>query len=241
MRRNKYFLEGKLLTKGEKRLCDILYKPFFKMLCYVKDILQMPRIIGITGNIACGKTAVGHMLLELGAERYIDADAVVHKLYLGGQPIAVKVAEAFGPRVVAPDGSVDRKALGAIVFRDAEAMRRLEAIVHPAVSQALAQELASVSPSGIVVIDAVKLLEGGSGKFCQSKWMVVCTEEQEFARLVARNQFSAEEVWARIHAQPSVADRLPLVDEVIDNSGTVEDTRKQVAAAFERFCKQFPA
>lgn len=201
----------------------------------------MPRIIGITGNIACGKTAVGHMLLELGAERYIDADAVVHKLYMAGQPIAVKVAEAFGSQVLAPDGSVDRQALGAIVFRDAEAMRRLEAIVHPAVSEALANELASVSPSGIVVIDAVKLLEGGSGKFCQSKWIVVCPEEQEFARLVARNQFSAEEAWARIHAQPSVAGRLPLVDEVIDNSGSLEGTRKQVAAAYERFCKQFPA
>jgi dephospho-CoA kinase len=234
-------LEGKVLAKGEKVLCDILYKPFLKMFCYVRDILRMARIIGITGNIACGKTAIGHMLLELGAERYIDADAVVHRLYLSGQPIAIKVAETFGPGVVAPDGSVDRKALGAIVFRDAEAMRRLEAIVHPAVSQALAHELASVSPSGIVVIDAVKLLEGGSGKFCQSKWMVVCPEEQEFARLVARSQFSAEEAWARIYAQPSVADRLPLVDEVVDNSGSLEDTRKQVAAAYERFCKQFPA
>jgi dephospho-CoA kinase len=201
----------------------------------------MPRIIGITGNIACGKTAVGQMLLELGAERYIDADAVVHRLYLAGQPISVKVAEAFGSHVVAPDGSVDRKALGTIVFQDAGAMRRLEAIVHPAVSEALANELASVSPSGIVVIDAVKLLQGGSGEFCQSKWMVVCPEEQEFARLVARNQFSAEEAWARIQAQPSVVHWLPLVDEVIDNSGSLEDTRKQVVAAYERFCKQFPA
>lgn len=201
----------------------------------------MPRIIGITGNIACGKTAVGHMLLDLGAERYIDADAVVHKLYHSGQPIAVKVAEAFGPAVVAYDGSVDRKALGAIVFQDAEAMRRLEAIVHPAVSQALVNELASVSPSGIAIIDAVKLLEGGSGAFCQSKWMVVCSEEQEFTRLVARNQLSEEEAWARIRVQPSVADRLPLVDEIIDNSGSLEDTRKQVAAAYERFCKRFPA
>src|SRR5438105_15863381 len=100
----------------------------------------MPRIIGLTGNIACGKTAVGHMLLELGAERYIDADAVVHKLYERGQPIAVKVAEVFGGAVLAPDGSVDRKALGAVVFQDAEAMRRLEAIVHPAVSIALISE-----------------------------------------------------------------------------------------------------
>jgi dephospho-CoA kinase len=201
----------------------------------------MPRIIGITGNIACGKTAVGHILLELGAERYIDTDAVVHKLYQSGQALAVKVVEAFGRGVVASNGNIDRKTLGAIVFQDDEAMRRLEAIVHPAVGQALADELASVTPSGIAVIDAVKLLEGGSGKFCQSKWMVVCPEELEYARLVARNQLNPEEAWARIRAQPSVVDRLPLVDEVIDNSGSLDDTRNQVAAAYDRFCKQFPA
>jgi len=200
----------------------------------------MPRIIGITGNIACGKTAVGHMLLELGAEQYIDADAVVHKLYLGGQPIAVKVAEAFGSTVVAADGSVDRKALGAIVFQDAEAMRRLESIVHPAVSVALANELGSVSASGIAIIDAVKLLEGGSGAFCQSKWLVICPEEQELARLLARNQLSEEEAWTRIRAQPPIAHKLALVDEIIDNGGSLEGTRRQVAAAFERFCRRFP-
>ena len=81
--------------------------------------MRMPRIIGITGNIACGKTAVGQMLLELGAERYIDADAVVHKLYQSGQAIAVKVAEVFGHGVVASNGYIDRKALGTSVFQDA--------------------------------------------------------------------------------------------------------------------------
>lgn len=200
----------------------------------------MPRIIGLTGNIACGKTAVGHMLLELGAEKYIDADAVVHQLYQAGQPIALKVGEVFGAAALAPDGSVDRKALGDIVFHDAEAMQRLEAIVHPAVGVALLSELATVSNAGIAIIDAVKLLEGGSGALCQSKWLVVCTEEQQLSRLVARNAFSEAEARARIHAQPSVASRLSLVDEVIDNSGTLEDTRRQVSAAFERFCKRFP-
>ncbi len=200
----------------------------------------MARIIGITGNIACGKTAVGHMLLELGAERYIDADALVHQLYLKGQPIAVKVEEAFGSEVVAADGNIDRKALGTIVFQNAEAMGRLEAIVHPAVGRALLKELASVSLSGIVVIDAVKLLEGGSGALCQSKWMIDCSQEQELARLMARNQLSEEEAWARIRAQPSVAARLPLVDEVIDNSGSLEETRRQVTSAFERFSSRFP-
>src|ERR1700674_4520655 len=194
----------------------------------------MPRILGITGNIACGKTAVGKMLLEMGAERYIDADAVVHGLYLSGQPIAVQVAQAFGPQVLAPDGGVDRKALGAIVFQDTEAMRRLEAIVHPAVGRASASELAAVSPTGVAIIDAVKLLEGGSGAFCQSKWMVICAEEQEMARLIARSNLSPDEARARLRAQPPVTPRLPQVDEVIDNSGSLEETRQQVAAAFER-------
>lgn len=201
----------------------------------------MPRIIGITGNIACGKTAVGQMLLELGAERYIDADALVHRLYLQGQPVAVKVAETFGPEVVAADGSIDRKALGTVVFQDAEAMRRLEAIVHPAVGQVLLKELASVSLTGIAVIDAVKLLEGGSGALCQSKWMVVCSEEQELMRLMARNTLSEEEARARIRAQSPVAARLPLVDEVIDNSGSLEETRRQVTTAYEWFLSRFPA
>ena len=200
----------------------------------------MPRIIGLTGNIACGKTSVGHMLLALGAERYIDADAVVHHLYESGQPIAVQVKEAFGSTVIAPDGSVDRKALGAVVFQNVEAMQQLERIVHPAVGKALMQELAAVSTSGIAVIDAVKLLEGGSGALCQSKWLVICPEEQELARLMTRNLMSEEEAWARLRAQPSVAARLPLVDEVIDNGGTLEETRRQVAAAFERFCQKFP-
>lgn len=200
----------------------------------------MPRIIGLTGNIACGKTAVGHMLLELGAEHYIDADATVHSLYEQGQPIAKQVAASFGPSVMAADGSVDRKALGAVVFHDAEAMRRLERIVHPAVGVALMNALAQVSPSGIAVLDAVKLLEGNSGKLCQSKWIVVCPEEQELTRLIRRNGYSEQEAWARIHAQAPVAERLPLVDEVIDNGGSLQETRKQVEAAFARFCAKFP-
>jgi dephospho-CoA kinase len=110
----------------------------------------MARTIGITGNIACGKTFVGQILLELGAERYIDADALVHRLYESGQPVAVRVAQEFGTMVLAGDGSVDRKALGAVVFRDVEALRRLECIVHPAVSVLLLDELATASETGIV-------------------------------------------------------------------------------------------
>jgi len=196
----------------------------------------MPRVIGLTGNIACGKTTVGRMLLELGAERYIDADAIVHHLYTSGQPIARQVAETFGSVILATDGSIDRRALGACVFQDAEAMRCLERIVHPAVSVAVMKELSTVSDTGIAIIDAVKLLEGGSAKLCQSKWIVLCSEEQELARLLARSSMTQQEALARIHAQPSITARLPQVDEVIDNSGSLEHTRRQVIEAFERFC-----
>jgi dephospho-CoA kinase len=84
-------------------------------------------------------------------------------------------------------------------------------------------------------------LEGGSGKFCQSKWMVMCPQELEFERLVARNKLNPEEAWVRIKAQSSVDERLLLVDEIIDNGGSLDDTRRQVTAAYERFCNQFPA
>lgn len=201
----------------------------------------MSRILGITGNIACGKTSVGKMLLDLGVEKYIDADALVHQLYQSGQPIAREVAKTFGAGVIAAGGSVDRQALGALVFQDAQALRRLEEIVHPAVGRAMLQELASVSSDGIVVIDAVKLLEGGSGALCQSKWLIVCPEEQEMARLMARNGLSEEEARARVQAQPSVERRLPLVDEVIDNGGSLAETQHQVESAFQRFLTQFPA
>lgn len=199
----------------------------------------MPRVIGLTGNIACGKTFVGHTLLELGAERYIDADAIVHRLYEGGQSIALEVGEVFGRTMLAADGSVDRNALGNLVFRDAEQMKRLEQIVHPAVGVALRRELEGAGECSIVIIDAVKLLEGQSGLLCQSKWLVICTKEQEIERLTQRNNLAREAVAARIRAQPDVTRKLSLVDEVIDNSGSRSETRSQVEAAFERFLKKF--
>lgn len=201
----------------------------------------MPRILGLTGNIASGKTSVGHMLLSLGAERYIDTDTLVHRLYEPHQPIALAVSEHFGPAVLASDGSVDRHKLGSIVFRNAEAMKRLEQIVHPAVDTALLAELSLVSPTGVVVVDGVKLLEAPSGTLCQQKWLVTCPEKQQIARLITRNHLSLEDAQARVRAQPDITHRLALVDAVIDNGGTLEQTRIQVVAAFERFCRLFPA
>ena len=200
----------------------------------------MPRIIGLTGNIASGKTSVGQMLLSLGAERYIDTDALVHRLYEPHQPIALAVSETFGPSVLASNGSVDRQKLGSIVFHNPEAMQRLEQIVHPAVDAVLLAELSLASSPGIVVVDGVKLLEAQSGALCQQKWLVICPAEQQIARLIARNHLNLEDAQIRVRAQPDNSHRLTLVDEVIDNGGTLEQTRLQVVTAFEHFCLLFP-
>ena len=195
----------------------------------------MPLLLGLTGNIASGKTTVGKMLLELGAARYIDADEVVHRLYAQGQPIYTGVVAAFGEGIVTPEGEIDRRKLGAIVFEHPDEMRKLEAIVHPAVHMAMAGELQKAEPEAIVILDAVKLLEGGSAALCKSKWLVICNEEQQLRRLIQRNGFTEEEARARLRAQPPIEPKLKLVDEVIDNSGTLEATRAQVEAAWARF------
>jgi dephospho-CoA kinase len=196
---------------------------------------EMAILLGLTGNIASGKTTVGHMLLELGAARYIDADQVVHQLYEPGQPIYDGVVAAFGAKILTPEGAIDRRRLGNIVFNDAEALRRLEAIVHPAVGAAIAAQIQAEAPDAVLVLDAVKLLEGGTGALCKSRWLVICNEEQQLRRLIERDGFSDEEARARLRAQPPLAPKLALVDEVIDNSGTLAATRAQVEAAWERF------
>jgi dephospho-CoA kinase len=195
----------------------------------------MPVLLGLTGNIASGKTTVGQMLLELGAARYIDADLLVHQLYEKGQPIYAGVVASFGEEILAQDGEIDRRKLGAIVFNAPAEMQKLEAIVHPAVGVAMTEELQQVEPDAIVILDAVKLLEGGSGALCKSKWLVICEEEQQLRRLIQRNGFSEEEARARLRAQPPIEPKRKLVDEVIDNSGTLEATRAQVEAAWARF------
>ncbi len=195
----------------------------------------MPHLLGLTGNIACGKTTIGQMVLELGAARYIDADAVVHELYAPGQPIHAAVLAAFGRAILTPDGQIDRRALGARVFSDPAALQRLEGIVHPAVHAAVAAQLTDLPPDAVAVIDAVKLLEGGMARQCEQVWLVVCDPAEERRRLLTDRGLKPAEADARLAAQPDNAARRPLVAAVIDNSGTLVATRAQVAAAWARW------
>jgi len=195
----------------------------------------MPHILGLTGNIASGKTTIGLLLLELGAHTYCDADLVVHELYLPGQPLVADLAREFGPGVVDADGGVDRRALGAIVFGDHERLRALEGIVHPAVQQALLERLRAIPDDEIGVFDAIKLFESGYAPMCHGVWVVTCPPEIQLQRLMERRGLSRAEAEARMAAQPPIAPKLAQATEVIHNDGSFEDLRAQVTAAWDRF------
>ena len=210
-------------------------------------------LIGLTGNIACGKSTVLAMLRERGAHT-IDADRVTHDLQQPGEEVYNRIVAAFGAGILAaPGGPIDRRKLGAIVFADPAALRRLEQIVHPAVHARIeawldalgleARDLGLVdgrSPasslksqvSHIAVIDAIKLIESGWRPMCDAIWVVTCPPDQQLARLMATRGMSEDEARTRMAAQPLQADKVALADVVIDNGGTLEDTQRQVDAAW---------
>jgi dephospho-CoA kinase len=195
----------------------------------------MPYILGLTGNIACGKTTVGQLLLALGADVYADADQIVHERYAPGQPLVQELARAFGPQVVDAQGGVDRRALGDLVFRDPAKLAALEAIVHPMVRNALVDIMRRMPEKGIGVLDAVKLIESGYGPLCHGLWLVVCPPEQQLRRLMTTRGLSKEDAQARIDAQAPVDAKRALATEVIVNNGSLDDLRRQVTAAWQRF------
>ncbi len=187
-------------------------------------------VIGLTGNIGTGKSTVTRMLADLGAT-VIDADALAHEVIAPGTPGWQQVVDAFGPEVVAADGTIDRARLAAIVFSDPAALARLEAIVHPLVIQEADRRIRAIG-RGVVVIEAIKLIESGMVRDCDALWVVTARPEQQLERLVRERGMSAAEVQRRMAAQPPQSEKVALADVVIDNSGTPEETRAQVEAAW---------
>ncbi|HKK53233.1 MAG TPA: dephospho-CoA kinase [Myxococcota bacterium] len=198
----------------------------------------MTRLIGLSGGIGSGKSTVTRMLAELGATT-IDADAIVHEQQAPGQPMLADIAAAFGDDVIAGDGSLDREALGAIVFRDETARERLGAIVHPPVIAEMMRRARAAVESGapLVVLDIPLLFEGrqsgrGSGAIMDfdETVLVWVSREVQIERTMARDGCSAEEAERRIAAQLPIDEKRRMADHVIDNSGTIEETRAQVVA-----------
>jgi dephospho-CoA kinase len=192
---------------------------------------ERPFLIGLTGNIGTGKSTVAEMVADLGAET-IDADKVAHGVMRPGTEAYHRIVEAFGARVLTPDGRIDRKALGAIVFSDPPALARLEAIVHPATLQAIDRRIAATT-ADVVVVEAIKLIESGLADRCDSVWAVTCRREQQIERLVRHRGLSREEARQRVDAQPPQDEKVDWADVVIDNSGSLATTREQVEAAWD--------
>jgi dephospho-CoA kinase len=189
-------------------------------------------LIGLTGNIATGKSAVLKMLKCLGA-RAIDADALVHQLMAKGTPVWQAILDEFGERILGPRGEIDRGKLGAIVFANAEALKKLEAIIHPAAT-ARVDELIHQATEAVIVVEAIKLIEAGWHRTYDALWVVTCPREQQLERLMRMRKLSREEALLRIEAQPPQEDKIALADVVIDNSGSLKELREQVEREWER-------
>jgi dephospho-CoA kinase len=189
-------------------------------------------VIGVTGNIASGKSTVLATLAELGAE-VIDADHVYHELIVPGAPLNACLREAFGPGIAKSDGSIDRPALGRIVFSDPDALAMLDRLTHPAVDAEIRRRIAA-SSAPVIAVDAVKLFEGGLDRVCDAVWLVVTARDRQIERLAARNGFTVAEATRRVDAQPPLADKPLRADAVIDNSGSPEATRAQVLDLWSR-------
>ena len=190
------------------------------------------KVVGLTGGIASGVSLVASMFRELGAA-VIEADRIARDVVAPGTPAYRKIIDVFGREVVLPDGSLDRRRLGALVFKDPSARRRLNTITHPEIRRRIAEQVertAAEHPDAVILVDIPLLLDtAGPDAFDLDAVIVVqATPEQQISRLIARDGLTREEAESRLAAQRPIAEKATEADWVIDNSGSIEQTRAQV-------------
>ena len=195
-------------------------------------------VIGLTGNIATGKSVVRKMLEHLGAFG-LDADALSHQAIAKGGPAYAAVVKHFGEWLLNNQGEVNRARLARIVFTDPAALAQLEDIIHPLVGQAV-DFLVRRTRSSVAVVEAIKLIESGLANDCDALWVVTVPENMQVGRLIAKRKMSPAEARQRIAAQAPQAVKLKAAVVTIDNSGTFEDTWTQVQTAFNKIIRQGP-
>jgi dephospho-CoA kinase len=188
------------------------------------------RRIGLTGGIASGKSTVGRLLAARGLP-VLDADATAREALAPGSPGALAVLARYGEGVRATANTIDRTALGRIVFADGAERQWLEQLVHPLVRARFAAELERLADAPVVVLMIPLLFETGLEELCSEVWLVDCEEGQQLQRLMARDQLNPAEAQARLAAQWPLARKRGLADVVLDNRGTPEQLNVQVAAA----------
>lgn len=192
------------------------------------------RVIGLTGGIASGKSTAARTLAELGA-RVVDADEIAREVVAPGQPALAEIVRTFGREVLLPDGTLDRKRLGAIIFTDAEKRRALNAITHPRIAIETQARLARLRQEDVpvAIYEAALLVENRVHEGLDGLLVVVCDEATQLERLIARDGYSEAEARARIASQAPVAEKLKAATWVVDTSGPLADTKKQLARVWE--------
>ena len=195
----------------------------------------MTRVIGLTGGMGSGKSTVSQLLAEFGAV-VIDADKVGHEAYQHGTKTWQELMAAFGEQIVAADGSIDRKKLGAIVFGSPEQLVRLNRIVHPRMFEMMQERIQQYRQQSVkvVVLDAAILFEANWTPLVEEVWVVVASEAAVVVRARARTGLPEEQIRSRLRSQMPVEDKIKRADVVIRNEGTVEDLRKQVEGLWAR-------
>ena len=188
-------------------------------------------VIGLTGNIATGKSVARRMLEHLGAYT-IDADSLTHRAYAKGAPGYQLVLDRFGKWLLNREGEIDRKKLGNLVFSDPEAMKQLEEIVHPLVRQAV-EMLLQRAKQQVVVVEAIKLLEGDLRKVCDTIWVTNAPESVQVERLMRKRGLTEAQALERVRAQSPQSQKIKMGNMVITNTGSYEDLWKQVSEAWK--------
>ena len=191
--------------------------------------------LGLTGPIGCGKSTVARWIGERDDTLVIDADQVARDVLADGRPELDAVYERFGTELALADGTLDRAALADTVFSDPQALRDLEAIVHPAVRSTILDDLARADAQGVrlVVVEAIKLVEGPLADECDAIWLITCAADVQSERLVTRGA-SRDDAAARIAAQGDIVGRVaPRATAVLDTSGSPAATRDAVEVALD--------
>jgi len=193
------------------------------------------RVIGLTGGIASGKSTVARVLEEYGAA-VIDADRLAREVVMPGMPAYAAIIAEFGAGILNSDRTIDRKALGRIVFADPEARRRLEGITHPAIRRRAEEKLAELQQSGnpVAFYMAPLLVEAGATSRVDEIWVVYTDRETQLTRLMRRDGIGRDEALQRLAAQMPMDEKKKYGTVVIDNRGTPEETERQVRQAWER-------
>jgi dephospho-CoA kinase len=190
--------------------------------------------VGLTGNIASGKSYAASVFSELGAH-VIDADRVVHDLLASGTQTYIRIVDAFGDQILGPNKEIDRKKLGLIVFSDAQKRSTLNALTHPVVKTEILRrihELEAASSSGMVIVDAALMIETGGYKMYDCLVVVACDPALQVSRLMSRDGLTEAEARARMSSQMPMEEKLKLADYTIDTSGTLKKTHDQVESIY---------